>query len=219
VARGRVLVVDREWYVHVATAERVRQEAEAVLEAFHTREPLKAGISKEELRTRLGGLEERVFLALLDRFAAGGVLVVDKDKVRRAGHAVSLTAAQQAASDRIEAEFRAAGVAPPTLDEAFRKLGLAGSSSQALAQLLVDGRRLVRIREGLYFHAEPLQAAVAQVMAFLREHRAITPQEIKDLLGISRKYAIPLLEWLDSQRLTVRVGDKRIPRDETAPGG
>jgi selenocysteine-specific elongation factor len=219
VARGRVLVVDREWYVHVTTAERIRQEAEAVLEAFHTREPLKAGISKEELRTRLGGLEERVFLALLDRFAAAGVLIVDKDKVRRAGHAVSLTAAQQAASDRIEAEFRAAGVAPPTLEEAFLKLGLAGSSPQALAQLLVDGRRLVRIREGLYFHAEPLQAAVTQVMAFLREHRAITPQEIKDLLGISRKYAIPLLEWLDSQRLTVRVGDKRVPREGAPSSG
>ena len=55
-------------------------------------------------------------------------------------------------------------------------------------------------------------------MAFLREHQAITPQEIKDLLGISRKYAIPLLEWLDTQRLTVRVGDKRVLRDG-APAG
>jgi selenocysteine-specific elongation factor len=84
-----------------------------------------------------------------------------------------------------------------------------------MAQLLVEGRRLVRIREGLYFHAEPLQEAVGRVVAFLREHRAITPQEIKDLLGISRKYAIPLLEWLDAQRLTIRVGDKRVLRNGT----
>ena len=54
---------------------------------------------------------------------------------------------------------------------------------------------------------------------FLREHQAITPQEIKDLLGISRKYAIPLLEWLDTQRLTVRVGDKRVLRDGTSGAG
>jgi selenocysteine-specific elongation factor len=213
VARGRVFVVDREWYVHAETVERLGQEAEAALAAFHAREPLKAGMSKEELRTRLGGLEERVFLALLDRFAAVGALVVDRDKVRRAGHAVRLTPAQQAASDRIEAEFRAAGVAPPTLDEAFAKLGLGGPSAQATAQLLVDARRLVRIREGLYFHAEPLQDAVARVVAFLRQHQAITPQEIKDLLGISRKYAIPLLEWLDTQRVTLRVGDKRVLRE------
>jgi selenocysteine-specific elongation factor len=218
VAQGRVLVVDREWYVHVETAERIRQEAEAALGAFHAREPLKAGMSKEELRTRLGGLEERVFLALLERFAGAGVLVVDKDKVRQAGHAVRLTPTQQAMSDRIEAEFRAAGVAPPNLDEAFAKLGLDGPAAQAIAQLLVDGRRLVRIREGLYFHAEPLQAAVGQVLDFLRQRQAITPQEIKDLLGISRKYAIPLLEWLDSRRLTVRMGDKRVLR-EGAPSG
>jgi selenocysteine-specific elongation factor len=219
VARGRVLVVDREWYVHAAAAERLRHDAETALAAFHAREPLKAGMSKEELRTRLGSLEERVFLALLDRFAAAGVLVVDRDKVRGAGHAVQLTPAQQATSDRLEAEFRAAGVAPPTLDEAFAKLGVGGPSAQAIAQLLVDSRRLVRIREGLYFHAEPLERAVSQVVAFLRERQAISPQEIKDLLGISRKYAIPLLEWLDAQRLTVRVGDKRVLREGASTAG
>ena len=215
IARERVLVVDREWYVHVEAAEKVRAEAAAALAAFHAREPLKPGMSKEELRTRLGGLDERVFLALLERFAAAGVLVIDKDKVRGADHAVRLTPAQQAASDRIEAEFREAGVAPPTLEEAFAKVGLPGSSGQAIAQLLVESRRLVRIREGLYFHAEPLQVAVDRVVAFLRENQAITPQQIKDLLGISRKYAIPLLEWLDTQRLTVRVGDKRVLREGT----
>jgi selenocysteine-specific elongation factor len=219
VARERVLVVDREWYVHTEAAERLAREAAAALAAFHAREPLKPGMSKEELRTRLGGLEERIFLALLDRFGAGGILVVDKDKVRGAAHAVRLTPAQQAASDLLEAEFRTAGVAPPTLEEAFAKLGLAGSSAQAIAQLLVDGRRLVRIREGLYFHAEPLRTAVSRVRAFLEERREITPQEIKDLLGISRKYAIPLLEWLDSQRLTVRVGDRRVLRDGAPNAG
>jgi selenocysteine-specific elongation factor len=219
VGQGRVFVVDREWYVHAETAARLQRDAEAALAAFHAREPLRPGMSKEELRTRLGSLEERVFLALLERFAAAGVLVVDKDKVRSAGHAVRLTPAQQLASDRIEAEFRAAGVAPPTLDEAFAKLGLTGPQAQAMAQLLVDDRRLVRIREGLYFHADPLHEAVDRVRAFLHAHQAITPQEIKDLLGISRKYAIPLLEWLDSQRLTVRVGDKRVLREGTSSGG
>ena len=213
VAAGRVVVVDREWYVHADTVERLRAEARAALAAFHAREPLKAGMSKEELRTRLGGLDERVFLALLERFVAGGVLVVDKDKVRLPEHAVQLTGDQQAAYDRLDEEFRTAGVVPPTLDEAFARLGLTGPGAQAVGQLLVENRRLVRIREGLYFHAEPLQAAVERVVAFLRERREITPQDIKDLLGISRKYAIPLLEWLDAQRLTIRVGDKRVLRE------
>ena len=71
---------------------------------------------------------------------------------------------------------------------------------------MVDERRLVRIREGLYFHAEPLQAAESRVVALLRERGAVTPQDVKDLLGMSRKYAIPFMEYLDAQRLTVRQG-------------
>jgi selenocysteine-specific elongation factor len=170
-------------------------------------------MSKEELRTRLGGLEERVFLHLLNRFAAAGAIAVEKDKVRLASHQVRLDPQQQAVLARLETEFREAGVAPPSVEEAFAKLRMTRAEDQALLQVLLDERRLVRIKEGLYFHPEPLQAAEHRVAAFLREHKAITPQEIKDLLGISRKYAIPLLEYFDAVRLTVRVGDKRVLRE------
>jgi selenocysteine-specific elongation factor len=170
-------------------------------------------MSKEELRTRLGGVEERVFLHLLDRVAAAGLLAVEKDKVRLASHEVRLDARQRGVLERLEAEFREAGVAPPSLEEAFAKLGLTRVDDQALAQVLVDERRLVRIREGLYLHAEPLRQAESRVLAFLRERKEITPQDVKDLLGITRKYAIPLMEYFDTQRLTVRVGDKRVLRE------
>ncbi|HEV8672620.1 MAG TPA: selenocysteine-specific translation elongation factor, partial [Methylomirabilota bacterium] len=212
-AAGRALLVDREWYVHAEAAERLREEALAALKGFHGREPLKTGMSKEELRTRLGGVEERVFLHLLDRVAAAGAIAVEKDKVRLASHAVRLDARQQTLLARLEAEFREAGVAPPSAEEAFAKLGLSRPDEQALLQVLLDDRRLLRIKEGLYVHAEPLHAAEARVAAFLRERKEITPQDIKDLLGITRKYAIPLLEYLDAQRLTVRVGDKRVLRE------
>ncbi len=211
-ARGRALLVDREWYVHADAAERLREATVTALGAFHGREPLKPGMSKEELRTRLGSLDERVFLHLLERFVAAGAIAVEKDKVRLATHQVRLDPQQQAKLSQLEAEFRSAGVAPPSLEEAFAKLRMTRPDDQALLQVLIDERRLVRIKEGLYFHAEPLQAAEARVAAFLRERKEITPQEIKDLLGISRKYAIPLLEYLDAQRLTVRVGDKRVLR-------
>jgi selenocysteine-specific elongation factor len=170
-------------------------------------------MSKEELRTRLGGVEERVFLHLLDRVAAAGAIAVERDKVRLASHQVRLDPRQQATVDRLETEFRQAGVAPPTLEEAFAKLQITRSDDQALAQVLLEGRRLVRVREGLYFHAEPLREAQTRVIAFLRERREITPQDMKELLGISRKYAIPLLEYLDAQRVTVRVGDRRVLRE------
>lgn len=212
-ARRRVFLVDREWYVHADAAQRLRDEAVAALHAFHAREPLKPGMSKEELRTRLGGLDERVFLPLLDRFAAAGAIAVEKDKVRLAEHQVRLDPQQRALLDRLEAEFREAGVAPPSAEDAFGKLGMSRAEDQALLQVLLDERRLVRVKEGLYFHAAPLRDAEVRVAAFLRERREITPQDMKDLLGITRKYAIPLLEYLDGQRLTVRVGDKRVLRE------
>ena len=214
-ASGRALLIDREWYVHADAAERLREEAAQALTAFHAREPLRPGMSKEELRTRLG-VEERVFVHLLERLVAAGAVEVERDKVRRAGHAVRLDPRQQAALERLEAEFRAAGVAPPTFDEAFARLGWTRAEEQALAQVLIDDRRLVRVREGLYFHAEPLREIQARVTAFLRERREISPQDIKDLLGVSRKYAIPLLEYLDAQRVTVRMGDRRVLREGAA---
>jgi len=212
-ARGRALLIDREWYVHVDAAERLGEEAIESLRAFHQREPLKPGMSKEELRTRLGGLDERVFLHLLERFTGAGAIAVEKDKVRLAGHQVRLDARQQGWLERLEAEFREARVAPPNVEEAFAKLGMTRADDQALLQVLLDDRRLIRVKEGLYFHAEPLREAEARVAAFLRERKEITPQDMKDLLGVSRKYAIPLLEYLDAQRLTVRVGDKRVLRE------
>jgi selenocysteine-specific elongation factor len=211
--RGRALLVDREWYVHVDAADRLQADAVAALGRFHAREPLKPGMSKEELRTRLGGLDERVFLPLLERFAAAGAVAVEKDKVRLAGHQVRLDARQQARLDRLEGAFRAAGVAPPSVEEAFAQAEIVRADDQALLQVLLDERRLVRVKEGLYFHAEPLRTAEERVAAFLRERREITPQDLKDLLGVSRKYAIPLLEHFDAQRLTVRVGDKRVLRE------
>jgi selenocysteine-specific elongation factor len=204
--------VDREWYVHAEAAERLGEAALAALRAFHAREPLRPGMSKEELRTRLGSVEERVFLHLLDRVVAAGMIAVERDKVRLASHQVRLDPRQQATVDRLEAEFREAGVTPPTLEEAFAKLGLTRAAEQALVQVLLDGRRLVRVREGLYFHAEPLREAQTRVVALLQDRREITPQDMKELLGISRKYAIPLLEYLDAQRVTTRVGDKRVLR-------
>ncbi len=73
-------------------------------------------------------------------------------------------------------------------------------------------RKLVRVKESLYFHASALDAIQDKVVALLRERKEIAPGDIKDLLGISRKYAIPLLEHLDARRVTARVGEKRVLR-------
>ena len=73
-------------------------------------------------------------------------------------------------------------------------------------------RRLVRVKESLYFHAEALGVIQGKLVAYLQQKKEIGPGDMKDLLGITRKYAIPLMEYFDTQRITVRQGEHRVLR-------
>jgi selenocysteine-specific elongation factor len=212
VAGGRVLVVDRDWYLHPESFARLRALAVGALEAFHRANPLKPGMSREELRGRAGGADERVFASLLVTLEAEGVVKTERDKVRLTAHEVRLSAEQQRAVDRVEEEFLRAGAAPPSPEEALAHAGIRGDEEHELFQVLVQGGTLVRVKESLFFHARALETIQEKLVALLRERKEIGPGDIKDLLAISRKYAIPLLEFFDARRVTVRVGERRALR-------
>ncbi len=212
VAGGRVLVVDRDWYLHPESFARLRALGVGALEAFHRANPLKPGMSREELRGRAGGADERVFASLLATLETEGVVKTERDKVRLAAHEVRLSAEQQRAVDRVEEEFLRAGAAPPSPEEALAHAGIRGSEEHELFQVLVQGGTLVRVKESLFFHARALETIQEKLVALLRERKEIGPGDIKDLLAISRKYAIPLLEFFDARRVTVRVGERRALR-------
>jgi len=211
-AAGRVAAVDRDWFVHPESMTRLRTLALAALEQFHRAFPLRPGMSREELRGRAGAADERVFGHLLETLGAEGVVRTDRDKVRLAAHEVRLSPEQQKVIDRVEQEFRTAAAAPPSPQEALTRAGQAGDEEHELFQLLVQDRKLVRVKESLYFHAEALDSIQERLVAMLRERKEIGPGDIKDLLGISRKYAIPLLEFFDARRVTARVGERRVLR-------
>jgi len=209
---GRIAAVDREWFVHAKAREELRGRILRVLETFHAQNPLRAGISREELRVRAGGIDERIFGHLLSALEGEGAVKAERDKVRLASHQVRLSPDQRRLVERLEAEFRSAAAAPPSPEEALAKAGLRGSEEHELFQLLIEDRRLVRVKESLFFHADALREIETKLVQYLRAKKEISPGDTKDLLGVSRKYAIPLLEYFDGQRLTVRVGDRRVLR-------
>jgi selenocysteine-specific elongation factor len=211
-AAGRLHAVERDWYLHPEAHARLRHQVLAVLERFHQTWPLRLGMSREELRSRAGGADERVFAQVLGALEEDGAVRVERDKVRLAGHQVRLSPDQQRAAERIEQAFLEADAAPPSPEEALARAGLAGGEEHELFQLLVAEKKLVRVKESLYFHAAALERIQDRVVALLRERKEIGPGDVKDLLGISRKYAIPLLEHLDARRVTTRVGEKRVLR-------
>jgi len=209
---GRVVAIERDWVVHAESLARLRTAVLAALEQYHRANPLKAGMPREELRGRVGGPEEKVFAHLLAGLEAEGAIRAERDKVRLATHEVRLTPEQQRVVERIERAYLEAEAAPPSPAEALARAGIAGDEEHELFQLLVDARKLVRVKESLYFHAQALETIQAKVVSLLKERKEIGPGDIKDLLGISRKYAIPLLEHLDARRVTTRVGEKRVLR-------
>jgi selenocysteine-specific elongation factor len=133
--------------------------------------------------------------------------------VRLAAHRIRLTAEQDRVVKGLEADFRAAGAAPPSPDEALARWGVKGTEKHELFQILVADRTLLRVKESLFFHAAALRTIQDQLVALLRQKHEIGPADFKELFGVSRKYAIPLMEYFDAQRVTVRVGERRVLRE------
>jgi selenocysteine-specific elongation factor len=209
---GKLVAVDRDWFVHAESQARLRERVLAALAAFHRANPLRPGMSREELRGRSGNADDKLFSHLLGVLDAEDVVRTERDKVRLTTHEVRLSEDQRRIVDRLEAAFRTAEAAPPSPEEALARAGVAGDEEHTLFQVLVEGRKLVRVKESLFFHADALEAIQEKLVTLLRERKEIGPADIKDLLGISRKYAIPLLEYFDGRRVTQRVGERRVLR-------
>ncbi len=211
-AEGRLVAIERDWYLHADSLARLRTLTLEALEQFHRANPLKTGMSREELRGRAGAPDEKIFAQLLDALETEGAVRAERDKVRLASHEVRLTVEQQRVVDQVEQDYLKAEAAPPSPEEALARAGVVVDEEHELFQLLVESKKLVRVKESLFFHARALDAIQDKVVALLRERKEIGPGDIKDLLGISRKYAIPLLEHLDARRVTARVGERRVLR-------
>jgi selenocysteine-specific elongation factor len=182
------------------------EEMHATLKQFHRSNPLVSGISKEELRGKqLPGAPAGLLDAIL---ALSKTLTPDGETVRLASHKISLRQDEEEASVKIEAAFRAAGLAVPSVQEVLAKSGVEPSRARSILQLLLRNKRLVRVSDELVFHPSALQS-LRQLLAPKKGQKFAVP-EFKDWTGISRKYAIPLLEFLDRERVTRREGDARI---------
>lgn len=182
------------------------------LKAYHAAQPLKAGASVSEVRAMAGGADERVAQAAVQRLVEEGRAVAERTMVRLSDHAVTLEADQAEKRLRLEEAARIAGFKATTSEDLLAAAGLSPKDGGELIQLLIDEGALVRIKNKHLFHETALEEAQARLVAYLKEHGEVAPAQFRDLLGVTRKVAIPLLEHFDAQRLTLRVGDNRILR-------
>ena len=190
------------WYVDRAWMQAERERIVRTVREFHQRTPLLPGMARQELR---GGAPVFVLDALL---AEAKEIVAEGELVRSRGHKVVLKEDEEQARAKIERAFEDAALAVPALAEVLAKSGVEAARARSLLQILLREKRLVRISDELVFH----HTAIARLRQLLARHKGerFRVPEFKEWTGISRKYAIPLLELLDRERITRREGDERV---------
>jgi len=195
------------------TRETFRELEEQLLTAvgaFLAENPLRDGMGKEELKGRLPRRSDpRFFGAILAALVKEGQLVVERDQVKPASGTATPTTESGGMRDALETALRQGGIEPPTVKELADRLKAPEKILlEHLAALVREGRA-IRVASDLYYAPEPLEALRERLTAFLREQGAITPSGFRELSGLSRKFMIPVLEYFDSIKLTIRVGDVR----------
>jgi selenocysteine-specific elongation factor len=191
----------------------LKDEMVDALKQYHAANPLKPGIPKEELKSRLpADVDAKLFNALFTDLVKDEAMVQEKDKVRLAGHRISLEGGQQQLEEKIEAIMLSSNLAPPSPKELGEQLKASEQEVLAILSVLVNAGKVAKLKGGVYFHQEPLDKLQEALIAFLKEKGRISTQDLKALTGVSRKYAIPLAEYFDAMKVTVRVGDDRILR-------
>ena len=199
--------VGSRWFAGRVWSE-IEQRTIEALERLHAADRLRAGIPREELRAAVEReLPQEAWRVLLDGLAAAGQVRCEADKVARAGHAVRLTDEEARLAQWIDEQYDRAGLDPPDWDALVA--GEDRARARRIAEWLVARGTLIRIPDGRLFHA----ARIGELRDRLRGHaarsRTIDVAGFKDLAGVTRKNAIPLLEYLDSIRVTRRLGNLR----------
>jgi len=208
----RVVVPQPPMVISTEEMDALVREAEREIDEFHKKNPLLPGIAKEDLRGRAAGrVKPEVFRAALDELAAQRKIVVTGDVVQRAGREIALSVEESRAKEQIAQEFECAGLAAPVVNEVLGKLPVDSRRAQKLLQILIREKTLVKVTENLVFHAAAVKHLKQLLAAYKKGKGERLPiAAFKELAGVSRKYAIPLLEYLDRERLTRRVGDERV---------
>jgi selenocysteine-specific elongation factor len=197
-------------FIHGKTFGKLKSEIKDRLDTYHRNNPLKAGMSKEEIKSKLPPvLSVKLFNMVLQAMVKEGEIVQEERSVRLASHAVALGIDQEAVKEKILAVYREGGLRPPYFKDLQRELDVDGIRSKDVLTLLVEEGKLVKAKEDLYFDAGAIQALRERLAAYFAQQPDLSAADFKEMTGLSRKYLIPLLEYFDAANVTIRVGDVR----------
>jgi selenocysteine-specific elongation factor len=219
-SKREALLLDKDERRVVASSQckNLQKEIVTALTRYHERFPLREWSGKEELKNALGTfIEPRLFNRVLKDLENEGKIVSEKEHLRISGHRVIMKAGMETLKEKALGIYEKAGLAPPSIKEVMESFKENREDVKSVLAMLVGEEALIKVSEELYFHGESMDKLRNNYKNFLIEEGKATPASFRDLTGLSRKYTIPLMEYFDKTKLTIRVGDHRVLREgETA---
>jgi len=211
---GKAILFDREarLYTHKDVLQALDAKVLARLHEQAARDSIEPSIAREELRQRAGAPPPKLFAKALATLAERGELRADAERVHPPGAAAKLSGPDADAQEKLAGVLEGAGLSPPRVDELPALIGQSPQRTNALLRALAGAGRASKVSEELWFGATPLMDLRRRVLSHLSQHGSIDAQSFKELTGLTRKFAIPLLEYFDREKLTLRIGDKRVLR-------
>jgi selenocysteine-specific elongation factor len=207
-----LIQVDKEnrIYIHHKSFNQLKQQVTDDLTAYHTFNPLKAGMPKEELKSKFPPyLEAKLFNLVLNQLIKETEIVQTEETVRLTAHRVSLGGDQEGAKIKILETYKKSGLEPPFFRDIGKQLDMDPAQAKDVLTLLIDEGVIIKTKDDLYFHVDAVNALKERLINFLKANPEMTTPQFKEIAGVSRKYLIPLIEHFDSTNVTLRIGDIR----------
>ena len=210
---GRAAIqVDKEarTFIHKKNFDALVQETSADLQAYHKAFPLKSGMLKEELKSKLPpGTDVKLFNLVLNQMIKDNAIVQEEKTVRLKAHKVSLAGDEATLRQDLLKIYKQGGLQPPFFRDVVGSLRADPGQAKDVLNHMIEQGLIVRTKEDLFFHAEVIADLKQRLVKFLEENGEINPAQFKEMTGASRKFLIPLFEYFDAKNVTLRVGDVR----------
>jgi selenocysteine-specific elongation factor len=176
------------------------------LSAFHAANPLKPGMTKDALRSLWKGIDQKMFEVFLARIKE---IAIEREIVRLKTFKISLSEDKKVLKDRILKVLEQSEFQPPTKDDLAKSVSVKPQEAGELLKIMATEKSLVRINDAIYIPAGNYETMIERLKSFFSAKSEMTVGEFRDMLGTSRKFALPFLEYLDSNKITLRVGEVR----------
>lgn len=216
---GRQLIYlfdkDSRTFVHGRVFDSIAQGFLNYLAEFHLGQPMKSGVSRNEAASSWGKkVPFKLLHFVVERLIKKEEIVSENDLLRLPDHRVSLASDQEKLRSKLTVIYEEGGLTPPNLKDVLDSLDLNFKEAASVYRLMQDEGTLIRIKEDMYIASSAIEGLKNKLREYFAENEELGPQDFKELVGLSRKFSIPLLEYMDRDKITIRVGDKRRLRKQ-----